>query len=303
MRCYNTFDACKNAYLLLFSGENFDWCHVYVLFFSCLQGTDMWKTIESMQAKQLLQKKKNTTPPSLNSSSLARSGSKRVCSAGDGDGDGGRCVGVGGGGGETSSAAGDGGRCVGVGGGGVSAGDGVSSAYVKKVKVGGVSGKVEDGFEVGGGGMEQCEEGMGVEVEQGMGRVGTRREVEGMREEGVEEEGQGGMEEGKVSGEEVIGEGEGEGERGGFCVAVEERRKRRRREEVGEGEEEEGEGKREGGVIALSQRLLQEGMEASAAMMEVQAPGSDAAVGNAEHPDNSDEELLSTFVDLPPDDN
>ena len=256
----------------------------------------MWKTIEGMQAKQLLQKKKNTTPPSLNSLSLARSGSKRVCSAGDGDGDGGRCVGVGGGGGETS-AAGDGGRCVGVGGGGVSAGDGVSSAYVKKVKVGGVSGKVGDGFEVGGGGMEQCVEGMGVEVEQGMGRVGTRREVEGMREEG-----QGGMEEGKVSGEEMIGEGEGEGERRGFCVAVEERRKRRRREEVGEGEEGEGEGKREGCVIPLSQRLLQEGMEASAAMMEVQAPGSDAVVGNAEHPDNSDEELLSTFVDLPPDD-
>ena len=268
---------------------------------ACLQGhtgTDMWKTIESMQAKQLLQKKKNTTPPSLNSLGLARrSGSKRVCSAGDGDGDGGRCVGGGGGGGETS-AAGDGGRCVGVGGGGVSAGDGVSSAYVKKVKVGGVSGKVGDGFEVGGGGMEQCVEGMGVEVEQGMGRVGTRREVEGMREECVDEEEQGGIEEGKVSGEEKIGEGEGEGERGG----LEERRKRRRREEVGEGEEEEGEGKREGGVIPLSQRLLREGMEASAAMMEVQAPGSDAVVGNAEHPDDSDEELLSTFVDLPPDD-
>ena len=183
-----------------------------------------------------------------------------------------------------------------MGGGGVSAGDGgkgFSSVYVKKVKVGGVTGKV-------GGGMEQCEEGMGVEVEQGMGRVGTRREVEGMREEGVEEEGQGGMEEGKVSGEEMIGEGEGEGERGGFCVAVEERRKRRRREEVGE--EEEGEWKREGGVIPLSQRLLREGMEASAAMMEVQATGSDAVVGNAEHPDDSDEELLSTFVDLPPDD-
>ena len=262
---------------------------------ACLQGhtgTDMWKTIEGMQAKQLLQKKKNTTPPSLNSLGLARSGSKRVCSAGDG----GRCVGGGGGGGETS-AAGDGGRCVGVGGGGVSAGDGVSSAYVKKVKVGGVSGKVGDGFEVGGGGMEQCEEGMGVEVEQGMGRVGTRREVEGMREECVDEEEQGGMEEGKVSGEEKIGEGEGEGEgeRGGFCVAVEERRKRRR-------EEGEGEGKREGGVIPLSQRLLREGMEASAAMMEVQAPGSDATFGNAEHPDDSDEELLSTFVDLPPDD-
>ena len=296
MHRYNTLDACKNASLLLFSGENSDWCHVYVFFFSahaCLQrhtGTDMWKTIESMQAKQLLQKKKNTTPPSLNSLSLARSGSKRVCSAGDGDGDGGRCVGGGGGGGETS-AAGDGGRCVGVGGGGVSAGDGVSSAYVKKVKVGGVSGKVGDGFEVGGGGMEQC-----MEVEQGMGRVGTRREVEGMREEG-----QGGMEEGKVSGEEMIGEGEGEGEIRGFCVAVE-RRKRRRREEVGEGEEGEGKGKREGGVIPLSQRLLREGMEASAAMMEVQAPESDATFGNAEHPDDSDEELLSTFVDLPPDD-
>ena len=32
-----------------------------------------------------------------------------------------------------------------------------------------------------------------------------------MREGGVEEEGQSGMEEGKVSGEEMIGEGEGEG--------------------------------------------------------------------------------------------
>ena len=67
-----------------------------------------------------------------------------------------------------------------MGGGGVSAGDdseGVSSVYVKMVKVGGVTGKV-------GGGMEQCEEGMGVEVEQGMGRVGTRREVEQVGEGG-----------------------------------------------------------------------------------------------------------------------